>query len=206
MIKTDRVIIVEGKYDKIRLSSVIDGVIVETDGFGVFSDKEKQLLIRRLAEKKGLLILTDSDAAGFRIRSFIGSIVPPETVLHAYIPDISGKEKRKTTPSKEGKLGVEGISQIVLVTALRQAGAFCEETAQPQKQVTKTDFYEDGISGRADSKAVRRALLTRLNLPSRMSANSLLQMINAFLSYDEYKKTIEEIKLGAHMPCGPEGK
>lgn len=193
MIKTDRIVIVEGKYDKIRLSSVIDGVIIETDGFGVFNDAEKKAMIRTLAQKKGLLILTDSDAAGFRIRSYIGSIVPPETVKHAYIPDILGKEKRKTSPSKEGKIGVEGASQIVLVTALRQAGVHCEETAQPGTKITKTDFYEDGVSGKAQSKQMRGALIQRLNLPSRLSANSLLQIINAYMTYEEYKRTVEEI-------------
>lgn len=194
MIKTDRVIIVEGKYDKIRLSSVIDGVIIETGGFAIFSDKEKQAMIRTLASKKGLLILTDSDAAGFRIRSYIGSIVPPETVKHAYIPDILGKEKRKVTPSKEGKIGVEGISQTVLITALRQAGILCEETDIPERKITKTDFYEDGISGKAQSKKLRGALIKKLGLPSRLSANALLGIINIFLTFDEYKSTVEEIK------------
>ena len=193
MIKTDRIVIVEGKYDKIRLSSVIDGVIIETDGFGVFNDKEKQALIRKLAVTKGLLIMTDSDAAGFKIRSFIAGIVPPETVMHAYIPDVTGKEKRKASPSKEGKLGVEGISQIMLVTALRKAGVFCEETDEPAKKVTKTDFYEDGLTGGSSSAQLRRALLKRLNLPSRLSANSLLQIINAYMSYDEYKKAVKEL-------------
>ncbi|MGI6745471.1 MAG: Ribonuclease M5 [Firmicutes bacterium ADurb.Bin300] len=194
MIKTDRIIIVEGKYDKIRLSSVIDGVIIETDGFSVFNNKRKQAMIRALAEKKGILILTDSDAAGFRIRSYIGSIVPPETVTHAYIPDILGKEKRKSAPSKEGKIGVEGISQIVLITALRQAGIFCEEAEEPARKITKTDFYEDGISGKSQSRQLRQALIKKLNLPSRLSANSLLQIINAFMTYEEYKSIIEGIK------------
>lgn len=197
MIKTDRAIIVEGKYDKIRLDSVIDGIVIETDGFGIFNDRQKQELIRRLAKTRGLLVLTDSDAAGFKIRSFITSLVPPETVMNAYIPDIFGKEKRKDTPGREGKIGVEGMSQIVLVTALRKAGLMCEETDAPQHPVTRTDFFEDGISGRSNSLAVRRALLKRLNLPSRMSAGSLLQMINAFMTYDEYKQAMKEIH--AHM-------
>lgn len=194
MIKTDRIVIVEGKYDKIRLSSVIDAVIIETDGFGVFNDKEKQQMIRTLAVKKGLLILTDSDAAGFKIRSYISGIVPPETVKHAYIPDILGKEKRKSSPSKEGKIGVEGISQIVLITALRQAGILYEETEEIERKITKTDFYEDGISGKAQSKSMRLALTKKLGLPSRLSANGLLQIINAFMTFDEYKNTVEEIK------------
>lgn len=193
MIKTNRVVVVEGKYDKIRLSSVIDAVIIETDGFGVFNDKEKQQMIRTLAVKKGLLILTDSDAAGFKIRSYIGGLVPPETVKHAYIPDVLGKEKRKSSPSKEGKIGVEGISQTVLITALRQAGILYEETEEIERKITKTDFYEDGISGKSHSKSMRLALTKRLSLPSRLSANALLQIINAFMTFDEYKDTVEEI-------------
>lgn len=194
MIKTDRVIIVEGKYDKIKLSSIIDAVIIATDGFSVFHDKEKQQMIRTLAEKRGLLILTDSDAAGFKIRSYIGGIVPPDTIKHAYIPDVLGKEKRKSAPSKEGKIGVEGISQIVLITALRQAGILYEETDSKEKKITKTDFYEDGISGKVQSKRKRLALTKKLGLPSRLSANALLQIINVFMTYDEYKKTVKEMK------------
>lgn len=194
MIKTDRVVIVEGKYDKIRLSSVIDAVVIETDGFGIFNDREKQQMIKTLAEKRGLLILTDSDAAGFKIRSYIGGIVPPETVKHAYIPDILGKEKRKSSPSKEGKIGVEGTPQTVLITALRQAGIFYEETEAVERKITKTDFYEDGISGKSHSKNMRLALTKKLGLPSRLSANALLQIINAFMTFDEYKNTVEEIK------------
>ena len=127
MVKTDRAIIVEGKYDKIRLSSVIDGFIVTTEGFGIFSDKEKQRFIKKLAEEKGLLVLTDSDAAGFRIRTFLKNIVPETQILHAYIPDVYGKERRKDAPSREGKLGVEGMDTAALEEALRRCGAF-EET------------------------------------------------------------------------------
>ena len=143
MIKIDRVVIVEGRYDKIKLSSVIDGIIIETDGFGIFNNKEKQKLIRKLAETKGLLILTDSDSAGFKIRSFIRGIVPAEQIKHAYIPDIFGKEKRKTEPSKEGKLGVEGVNIQIIMDALEKAGVLCEESEKTERrEITKLDLQK----------------------------------------------------------------
>ncbi len=197
MIKIDRVVIVEGKYDKIKLNSLIDAVIIETDGFGIFNDKEKQKLIRRLAETKGLLILTDSDSAGFKIRAFIRGIVPSEQIKHAYIPDIFGKEKRKSEPSKEGKLGVEGVKINVITEALRKAGVFCEETKNTTKrEITKLDLYEDGLSGQKDSDALRKKLLKHLDLPERLTSNALLQILNTFLTYEEYKSAIKEIKNG----------
>ena len=195
MIKIDRVVIVEGRYDKIKLSSVIDGIIIETDGFGIFNNKEKQKLIRKLAETKGLLILTDSDSAGFKIRSFIRGIVPNEQIKHAYIPDIFGKEKRKTEPSKEGKLGVEGVKVLVIIDALEKAGILCEETNKTeQREITKLDLYEDGLSGKPDSDALRKKLLKHLGLPERLTSNALVQILNTFLTFEEYKKAVEEIK------------
>lgn len=195
MIKIDRAVIVEGRYDKIKLSSILDAVIIETEGFGIFNNKEKQQLIRRLADTKGLLILTDSDSAGFKIRSFIKGIVPAETIKHAYIPDIFGKEKRKTEASKEGKLGVEGVKKELILEALEKAGVFCEETENTEKrEITKLDLYEDGLSGRADSDALRKKLLFHLQLPERLTSNALVQILNTFLTYDEYKKAVEEIK------------
>ena len=196
MIKIDRAVIVEGRYDKIKLSSILDAVIIETEGFGIFNNKEKQQLIRRLADTKGLLILTDSDSAGFKIRSFIKGIVPAETIKHAYIPDIFGKEKRKTEASKEGKLGVEGVKKELILEALEKAGVFCEETENTEKrEITKLDLYEDGLSGRADSDALRKKLLFHLQLPERLTSNALVQILNTFLTYDEYKKAVEEIKI-----------
>lgn len=195
MIKIDRAVIVEGRYDKIKLSSILDAVIIETEGFGIFNNKEKQQLIRRLADTKGLLILTDSDSAGFKIRSFIKGIVPAETIKHAYIPDIFGKEKRKTEASKEGKLGVEGVKKELILEALEKAGVFCEEIEKTEKrEITKLDLYEDGLSGRADSDALRKKLLFHLQLPERLTSNALVQILNTFLTYDEYKKAVEEIK------------
>lgn len=192
MIKVDRVVIVEGRYDKIKLSSIIDGVIIETEGFGVFKDKEKQKLIRKAAVEKGIVILTDSDSAGFVIRSFITSIVPNECIVNAYIPDIPGKEKRKDTPSKEGKLGVEGVSPEIILTALRQAGIGCEETDETEKKkVTSIDLYEDGLSGTADSSIKRKKLLKYLDLPERMSQKAMLDLINLFMTYDDYKNAVK---------------
>lgn len=197
MIKIDRVVIVEGRYDKIKLSSILDAVIIETEGFGIFNNKEKQKLIRKLAETKGLLILTDSDSAGFKIRSFIRGMVPAEQIKHAYIPDIFGKEKRKTEPSKEGKLGVEGVKADIIIDALEKAGVLYEETEdKEQREITKLDLYEDGLSGKADSDALRKKLLSLLDLPERLTSNALLQVLNTFLTYEEYKKAVEDIKNG----------
>ncbi|MBO5462685.1 MAG: DUF4093 domain-containing protein [Clostridia bacterium] len=197
MIKIDRVVIVEGRYDKIKLSSILDAVIIETEGFGIFNNKEKQKLIRKLAETKGLLILTDSDSAGFKIRSFIRGMVPAEQIKHAYIPDIFGKEKRKTEPSKEGKLGVEGVKADIIIDALEKAGVLCEETEDKERRaITKLDLYEDGLSGKADSDALRKKLLSLLDLPERLTSNALLQVLNTFLTYEEYKKAVEDIKNG----------
>lgn len=197
MIKIDRVVIVEGRYDKIKLSSVIDGIIIETDGFGIFNNKEKQKLIRKLAETKGLLILTDSDSAGFKIRAFIRGIVPAEYIKHAYIPDIFGKEKRKTEPSKEGKLGVEGVKVPVIIEALEKAGVLCEKTEKSERrEITKLDLYEDGLSGKPDSDALRKKLLKHLDLPERLTSNALVQVLNTFLTFEEYKTAIEEITNG----------
>lgn len=194
MIKVEQAIIVEGKYDKIKLSSILDAVIIETDGFAIFKDKEKQKLIRNLASTRGIVILTDSDSAGFKIRSFIGGSIPQENIIHAYVPDIFGKEKRKDAPSREGKLGVEGISSKLIVEALEKAGVTCTSTAERSRQIKSTDFYEDGVSGRTESKRLRAELLKELELPSRLSKNALLKLINIFVTYDEYKRIIEVCK------------
>lgn len=193
MIKLKQAVIVEGKYDKIRLESLLDATIICTDGFAVFKDKEKQRLIRRLAEKNGILILTDSDSAGFKIRSFLGGSIPRENVKHAYIPDVLGKEKRKAEPSKEGKLGVEGMKTSALVAALEKAGVLCEETQDRQKRVTTVDLFEDGISGGENSKSKREKLLKMLDLPQRLSTSAMLDMINTFMSFEEYKAAVKRI-------------
>ena len=191
MIKINKIIVVEGKYDKIKLSSIVDGVIIETSGFGIFKDKEKQKLIRRLAAEKGLLILTDSDSAGFMIRSFLSSIVPSEYITNVYIPDIFGKEKRKEAPSKEGKLGVEGVSSEILIQALQKAGVSSSSSeSSSHKKVTNVDLFEDVFSGGPDSREKRLKLLRFLELPERMTTKALLQVINSIMTYDEYKKAV----------------
>lgn len=181
----------EGKYDKIRLESLLDATIIQTDGFAIFKDKEKQRLIRRLAEKNGILILTDSDSAGFKIRSFLGGSIKNGQVIHAYIPDVLGKERRKDAPSKEGKLGVEGMRTQALVDALAKAGVLYEEVAQPGKRVEMIDLFEDGLSGGENSQAKKAALLKYLDLPERLSTSSFLQLINTFMTYEEYKSAVE---------------
>lgn len=188
MIKVDEVIVVEGRYDKNTLSQIIDGTIIETSGFGVFSDKEKIKLLRRLAEAKGLVVLTDSDGAGFVIRNYLKGAIDPKYLKHAYIPDVFGKEKRKNSPSSEGKLGVEGMSREVLLEALERAGVcFSDSTAAPEGQpITKTDLYELGLTGGAGSREKRLALLKRLELPERLSTNALLDILNALMTRDEF--------------------
>lgn len=192
MIKIDKVIIVEGRYDKIKLSSMIDGIIIETEGFGIFKDKDKQKLIRKLAETKGITILTDSDSAGFVIRNFITSIVPKEYITNVYIPDIYGKEKRKDSPSKEGKLGVEGISSEILKEAFKKAGiGVSQSETNERKKITLNDFFDDGLTGDTQSKRKRTDLLKKLDLPERMSTKAMLDILNTFITYDEYKKLVE---------------
>ncbi|HIS16766.1 MAG TPA: DUF4093 domain-containing protein [Candidatus Scatomorpha merdavium] len=185
MISVKEVIVVEGRYDKNTLSQVFDAVIVETSGFGLFKDGEKLALLRRLAEKRGLVVLTDSDGAGFVIRNYIKGAIDPALVKMAYIPDVPGKERRKSSPSKEGKLGVEGMSAEVLIAALRRAGATLggETATHRTGGITKATLYELGLSGRPDSAARRRELLKKLDLPEKLGANALLDVLNAL--YDE---------------------
>lgn len=197
MIELQQAVIVEGKYDKIKLESVLNGIILTTDGFGVFKDKEKQRLIRRLARERGIVVLTDSDSAGFVIRSFLSGMVDPAQITHVYIPDIFGKEKRKAAPSKEGKLGVEGIDTARLLESFRKAGILCTEKetpAEPIRQVTKTDLFLDGFSGQSNSAAHRKALLKALDLPERLSANAMLKILNAFMTYNEYKSAAKKVQ------------
>ncbi len=188
MIKIKEAVIVEGRYDKARLSSLIDGVIIETNGFRIFKDKEKLKLIQRLAKECGIIVLTDSDAAGFQIRAKLQGAVPPDRIKHAYIPDVFGKEKRKDAASKEGKIGVEGIDAEILREALIKAGA---EQAENKEELTKADFYELGLSGKADSAEKRKKLLKGLDLPERMPVNSLIKVINSVYDKEEFLKMLE---------------
>lgn len=195
MIKIKEAVIVEGKYDKIKLSAIIDTVIIETDGFAVFKDKEKQKLIRFLAEKRGIIIMTDSDSAGFKIRNFINGITKSENIKNVYIPDIYGKEKRKTEMSKEGKLGVEGMKPEIILSALKKAGILCDENEKTEcHKITHTDFFEDGISGGENSSEIRKALAKQLDLPERISSSALLKIINVYMTYDEYKEAVKTVK------------
>ncbi len=195
MIKIKEAVIVEGKYDKIKLSGIIDTVIIETDGFAVFKDKEKQKLIRFLAEKRGIIIMTDSDSAGFKIRNFINGITKSENIKNVYIPDVYGKEKRKTEVSKEGKLGVEGMKTEIIMSALQKAGVLCDENDKKQsREITHTDFFEDGISGGENSSEIRKNLAKELELPEKISTSALLKIINVYMTYDEYKETVNIVK------------
>ncbi len=182
MRKLREVIVVEGRYDKNTLSQVVDAVIVTVNGFSVFKDKEKLALLRRLGRERGLIVLTDSDGAGFVIRNHLRSVLPKEQVKHAYIPDIYGKERRKRTAGKEGKLGVEGMKPEILVAALEKAGATFEDAVgtacEPRQSVTKADLFALGLSGGADSAQRRSVLLKHLELPEHMTANTLLETVN----------------------------
>ncbi len=189
MLKVKEVIVVEGRYDKNALSQVVDAVILETGGFGIFNDRQKQKLLRRMAQTHGLIVLTDSDGAGLVIRNHIRSCVDPSLVKHAYIPDVYGKERRKARASKEGKLGVEGMRPQVLLEALRRAGATIdgeEARADEAKRIGKADFYLTGLSGGEGSREARLSLQKQLDLPERLSANALLEVLNALMTREEF--------------------
>ena len=180
MIKVREAIVVEGRYDKNTLSQIVDAPILETSGFGIMKDKAQLALLRKVAESRGLIVFTDSDGAGFVIRNFLKSAIPPEQLKHAYIPDVFGKERRKSAAGKEGKIGVEGMPPQVIVEALRNAGATIEGESAKRTvgNITKQDMMELGLSGGADSASKRLALLRKLALPEHMSSNALLQALN----------------------------
>ena len=193
MIHIKPAVIVEGKYDKIKLSGLLDTLIIETDGFRIFKNKARLQMIRRIAKERGIVILTDSDAAGFRIRSYLRGSVPEGNIYEAYIPDIFGKERRKAKPSAEGKLGVEGVPTEVLLEALRHAGVPLEEEEKllnRSRPITKTDLYTDGLSGGEGSRELRKAFLRSLGLPDHLSSNSLVQVLNVLYSYEEYQNKL----------------
>ncbi len=193
MVKIREAILVEGRYDKNTLSQLVDTAIFESRGFGIFKDKEQLDLLRRVAEKRGLIVFTDSDGAGFVIRNHVKSAIDNRYLKHAYIPDVYGKERRKTAPGKEGKIGVEGMTKDVLLEALRRAGATFEgEAVTVSGGITKQDMMELGLSGGSDAAANRLKLLKKLDLPEKMSANAMLQAINVLYSKDEFVKLLEE--------------
>ena len=197
MIKIKETVVVEGKYDKIKLDSILDATVIAVDGFRIFTDKETLSLLRALADKTGLLILTDSDVAGFKIRHYIAGAVGPGKVKHAYISDIFGKESRKEKPSKEGKLGVEGVPKEEILRALDRAGVFCEEGQKPEKNqrpITKADFFEDGVTGGPGSARLRQKIIENLHLPEHLSANALLSVLNVLMDYEAYQELLEKVK------------
>jgi len=202
MIKIKEAIIVEGRYDKNKLSQIIDTLILETSGFGVFNDREKRTLIRKICEQKGIIIFTDSDSAGCVIRNHLKGILPKEKVKHAYIPQIVGKEKRKTQSSKEGFLGVEGVGDQIIIEALIKAGATLLDgsvATSSSIKITKTDFYADGLSGGPNSGVLRKKVLELCNFPCYMTANAMLEAINMLFTFDEYKKLVEKAKTSCNL-------
>lgn len=192
MLSIKEAIIVEGKYDKIKLSQIVDGIIVDVCGFNIFRDKEKIEFIKKLADKNGIIILTDSDHAGFMIRNYLNGIIPDSKIRHAYIPDIYGKEKRKIRYSKEGKLGVEGIPDKILISILKKVSTN-KTIKKNDKVITKLDFFEAGLSGGPNSSQKRKVLLKRMDLPENLSQNALLKVLNEIISYDEYLKILDFI-------------
>lgn len=184
-IKIRQAIVVEGKYDKIKLSEIIDGVIIVTNGFGIYRNKETIELIRFYAKQRGLVILTDSDSAGNQIRGHIKSIVPEGEITNVYVPEIRGKEKRKAKPSKEGKLGVEGIPSEIIRNAFIRAGLLDDEFIE-KSPVTKMDFYDLGLSGSSDSSSLRKRLAEKLDLPVSLSSSALLDAVNTMFDRDDF--------------------
>ena len=192
MRKIKEIIIVEGNYDKAKLSRIVDATIIVTDGFMVYNDTKKCDMIKKLAAQSGAIIFTDSDSAGFQIRNFLKNLLRGLEVRHAYIPDIKGREKRKNHHSREGFLGVEGVSDEIILRSLEEAGfELVDDVAK--KPITKSDFFEDGLTGSTDSTAKRELLKKKLNLPKHLSANMLLDVLNRLYGYDEYKKLIGEL-------------
>ena len=196
MLKIKQAILVEGNYDKIKLSQIVDATIVVLDGFMVYKNTKMQNMIKQLADTCGVIVFTDSDMAGFRIRTFLKNILSGKNVLHAYIPDIQGKEKRKSKPSKEGFLGVEGVSDDIIIQSLKDALGceFSEQHEENRRLVTKTDLFIDGFSGGTNSAIYRERLTDVLKLPRRISANMLIDVINSLYTYDEYKKIVNSVK------------
>lgn len=192
MIKVSEAVIVEGRYDKIKLSNILDALIIETNGFGIFKDKERLAFIRRLARERGIILITDSDHSGFQIRNYIANGIPKDRIKHIYIPDIYGKEKRKKEPSKEGKLGVEGISDDILIKLFEKCGVDCKAVS-PENRITNYDLYAAGISGTENAGIKRKKLLKSLDLPEFLSVNSLLSYLNTQMTKDEFENYITTI-------------
>ena len=193
-IKIHEAVIVEGRYDKIKLSNIIDAFILETDGFSIFKDKKKLTFIKKLALERGIVVLTDSDHAGFMIRSHISSAVPKSRIKNVYIPDVYGKEKRKAAPSKEGKIGVEGMSTEVILNAFEKAGVTASKVTC-DNPVTTADFFELGLTGGANSKEKRKELCAELDLPEFLSVSSLISCINNMMSKEEFAEKVKAMRI-----------
>lgn len=195
MVKIKEAIVVEGRYDKNTLSQIVDAPIFQTNGFGVMNDPEQLALLRKVAQVRGLIVFTDSDGAGFVIRNYLKGAIPASQLKHAYIPDVPGKEKRKSAPGKEGKLGVEGMTPDVILRALERAGATLEDGNNNAHTgvLTKTDLYFLGLSGGSDSKAKRSVLLKKLELPEHMSSNAMLETLNLLYDRDELIKLMDTL-------------
>ena len=193
MVRIQEAILVEGRYDKNTLSQIVDAAIFETSGFGIFKNKEQMSLLRRVAERQGLIVFTDSDGAGFVIRNHIKSAIPGRYLKHAYIPDIPGKERRKAAPGKEGKLGVEGMTPEIILKALRDCGATMGgEKNAPREHISKQDFMDLGLSGGPGSSEKRKALLKKLDLPEHMSSNAMLQAVDLLYTRAEFAELAEQ--------------
>ena len=192
MIKVNEAVVVEGKYDKIKLSNILDALIIETNGFGIFKDKKRLDFIRRLARERGIILITDSDHSGFQIRNYIANGIPKECIKHIYIPDIYGKEKRKKEPSKEGKLGVEGISDDILKKLFEKCGVSCKYVSH-ENRITNYDLFAAGISGTENAGLKRKKLLKSLDLPEFLSVNSLLSYLNTQMTKEEFENYITTI-------------
>lgn len=194
MIKLRQAVIVEGRYDKIKLKNLIDAPIIETNGFRVFNDKERQSLIRRIADKRGILVMTDSDGAGLVIRNFLNGFIDKSKIKHCYIPQLEGKEKRKERMSKEGFLGVEGVPDEVIIEAVRKSGAeIIGEQAEKSAEITKADLYSLGLTGSDNSAKKRKRLLQELGMPDYLSSNAMLTALNCLYSYEELYNIITEL-------------
>ncbi len=186
MVKIREAIVVEGRYDKNTLSQVVDAPIFETNGFGIRKDKAQMDLLRRVAEQRGLIVFTDSDGAGFVIRNFLKGAIPAKYLKHAYIPDIPGKERRKSAPGKEGKLGVEGMTPEILLACLKRAGAtILGEDTPTEQPITKQDLFDLGLSGGANASEKRKKLMKKLALPEHLSPNGLLQALSLLYTREE---------------------
>lgn len=193
MIKIKQPIVVEGKYDKITLENIIDGHIVTTDGFGIFKNKEKRDMLRALAQKNGIIIMTDSDSAGSVIRSHLKQVLGDCEIINVYVPCVEGKEKRKTVKSREGLLGVEGMTAEIILDALHSSGVNSQEVPFKEKgKISKTDLFALGLNGRENSVKQRVSLLKFLRLPQKLSSNAMLDILNTLFTYDEFKKVIAE--------------